>query len=211
MTQASPLRTESFAVPPTVTNNHEEDDACPICLMPCDASDKDSSVLVCGHTFHSGCIITHLRRDHRCPVCRKDGQGNVAPPSRELQMEAEADLFDSDDEQDSVSFNVALNAARQSNDPRVKAQLQNLKKWTRVYRNAKKTRDAFNKYLAPFDNAVELHVSHYALSLWDSHREKHKEIFVNIEHTEKQLTNAARTITRIKRRLASRHGWSGHD
>ena len=145
MTQASPLRTESFAVPPTVTNNHEEDDACPICLMPCDASDKDSSVLVCGHTFHSGCIITHLRRDHRCPVCRKDGQGNVAPPSRELQMEAEADLFDSDDEQDSVSFNVALNAARQSTDPRIKAQLQNLKKWTRTYnRNAKKTRDTFN-------------------------------------------------------------------
>ena len=85
-------------------------------------------------------------------------------------MEAEADLFDSDDEQGSVSFNVALNAARQSTDPRIKAakaQLQNLKKWTRLYRNAKKTRDAFNKYLAPFDDAVELHVSNYALSLWN--------------------------------------------
>ena len=40
------------------------------------------------------------------------------------------------DDQDSVSFNVALNAARQSTDPRIKAQLQNLKKWTRTYRNA---------------------------------------------------------------------------
>lgn len=173
--------------------------------MPLGASD---SALVCGHTFHSGCIITHLRRDHRCPVCRKDGQGNVAPPSRELQMQTEADLL-SESEQDSVSFNVALNAARQSTDPRIKAQLQNLKKWTRTYRNAKKTRDTFNKYLAPFDDAVELHVSNYALSLWDNHRKKHKEIYVNIEHTEKQLTNAARTISRIKRRLASRHGWSG--
>ena len=82
-------------------------------------------------------------------------------------MEAEADLFDSDDEQGSVSFNVALNAARQSTDPSIKTQLQNLKKWTRLYRNAKKTRDAFNKYLAPFDDAVELHVSNYALSLWN--------------------------------------------
>ena len=179
--------------------------------MPFDASDKNSSVLVCGHTFHSGCIITHLRRDHRCPVCRTNGQGDVAPPSRELQMEAEADLFDSDDEQGSVSFNVALNAARQSTDPSIKTQLQNLKKWTRLYRNAKRTRDAFHKYLAPFDDAVELHVSNYALLLWNKHHEMHKEIFVNIEHTEKQLTNAAKSITRIKRRLASRHGWSGHD
>ncbi len=125
-------------------------------------------------------------------------------------MEAEAD-YDSEDDQDSVSFNAAMNAARQSNDPRIKAQLQTLKKWTRTYRNAKKTRDTFNKYLAPFDNAVELHVSKYALTLWDKHREKHKEILVNIEHTEKQLTNAARAITRIKRRLASRHGWPGYD
>ena len=85
-----------------------------------------------------------------------------------------------------------------------------MKKWTRTYQNAKKTRDTFNKYLAPFDNAVELHASNYATeTLWDKHREKHKEIFVNMEHTEKQLTNAARAITRIKRQLASRHGWSG--
>ena len=208
MVRASPLRAPSLVVAPT---NNNEDEACPICLMSFDASHLASSVLYCGHMFHSGCIITHLRRDHRCPVCRKDGQGNVAPPSRELQMEAEADLFDSDEEDESVSFNVALNAARQSTDPRIKAQLQNLKNWTRVYRNAKKTRDALNKYLAPFDNALELHVSNYALSLWDKHREKHKEIFVNIDYTEKQLTNAGRSITRIKRQLALRHGWSGHE
>ena len=95
---------------------------------------------------------------------------------------------------------MALNAARQSNDTRIKAQVQTLKKWTRTYQNAKKTRDTFNKYLAPFDNAVELHASNYATeTLWDKHREKHKEIFVNIEHTEKQLTNAARAITRESR------------
>ncbi len=56
-------------------------------------------------------------------------------------------------------------------------------------------------------------MSNYALTLWDKHREKHKEIFVNTEHTEKQLTNeltnAARAITRIKRQLASRHAVAG--
>ena len=75
-----------------------------------------------------------------------------------------------------------------------------MKKWTRTYRNAKKTRDTFNEYLVPFKRTI-----------WDQHRDKHKEIFVNIEHTEKQMIDASRKISRIKRLLAYRHGWSGND
>ena len=124
-------------------------------------------------------------------------------------------MMSESEEEDRVEFDVALNNARQSNDRRVKAQLETLKKWTRTYRNAKKTRDTFTKYISPLDSAVEfhvhvhfhVHVAQYAISVWDKHREKHKEIFANIEDTETQLVIASRAITRIKRRLAARHGW----
>ena len=67
-------------------------------------------------------------------------------------------MMSESEEEDRVEFDVALNNARQSNDRRVKAQLETLKKWTRTYRNAKKTRDTFTKYISPLDSAVEFHV-----------------------------------------------------
>lgn len=42
---------------------------CSICLTEMDAQSQVST-LACGHTFHSACIITALRRDRRCPLCR---------------------------------------------------------------------------------------------------------------------------------------------
>ena len=109
--------------------------------------------------------------------------------------------------EESVAFDVALNAARQSNDRRTRANLQTLKGWSRIHRNAKQTLASLKNYIAPLDSAVEFHVSRYALTVWTKHRNKHQEIFINMEETEKQMTAAARAMTRIKKRLASRHGW----
>lgn len=48
---------------------------CAVCL---DAFRRRSRVarLPCGHHFHDHCIAEWLRKDHRCPLCRRD----VAPP-----------------------------------------------------------------------------------------------------------------------------------
>ena len=65
----------------------DEEEACPICLQP--LSDGHDSSLVCGHVFHSACIIQALRLNPCCPVCRQ------RPDTEEDEEEDE-----SDDEED---------------------------------------------------------------------------------------------------------------
>ena len=50
---------------------------CPICLLKIDAQSQVSSLL-CGHTFHSACIVQALQWDRRCPLCRHKPQANTA-------------------------------------------------------------------------------------------------------------------------------------
>ena len=106
-----------------------------------------------------------------------------------------------------TTVNVALNAARQSTDPRIKAQLQNLKKWTRTYRNAKKTRDTFNKYLAPFDNAVELHVSTMH-SLFGTSIVRNTRRSLSTLNT-RAADQRSKNHHKDQETVSVRHGWSG--
>ena len=54
-------------------------DECPICLDPVCCDGIDGLALPgCGHRFHCACILTAVRRDMRCPVCRQVPAG-VAP------------------------------------------------------------------------------------------------------------------------------------
>ena len=40
---------------------------CCVCLEECGMA---SWISQCGHSFHTGCIVTHLKNDQRCPLCR---------------------------------------------------------------------------------------------------------------------------------------------
>ena len=71
----------------------DEEEACPICLQP--LSDGHGSSLVCGHVFHSACIIQALRLNRSCPVCRQ-----LPDTAKEDEEEEEEDESNSDDEED---------------------------------------------------------------------------------------------------------------
>lgn len=45
-----------------------ETTTCAICME--DLTQVDFMVTRCGHQFHSGCMITHLRKKDECPLCR---------------------------------------------------------------------------------------------------------------------------------------------
>jgi|TARA_B110000037_G_C17094368_1_gene495351 hypothetical protein len=45
-----------------------ETTSCAICMD--DLTQVDLMVTRCGHQFHSGCMITHLRKKDDCPLCR---------------------------------------------------------------------------------------------------------------------------------------------
>ena len=45
-----------------------ETTSCAICMD--ELSQIDLMVTRCGHQFHSGCMITHLRKKDDCPLCR---------------------------------------------------------------------------------------------------------------------------------------------
>lgn len=47
---------------------------CVICMEDPDAKDKETSQLLCGHTFCTECIdqvISYARDEARCPLCRQ--------------------------------------------------------------------------------------------------------------------------------------------
>ena len=70
---------------------------CSICLC----KNKDNTVTLdgCNHTFHSQCIVTHLRiNGPKCPNCRGlDERCNYSIPINEYEME------DSEDEEPFIS------------------------------------------------------------------------------------------------------------
>ena len=49
--------------------NHSWSEPCSICLEECEY--KDKAVLECGHTFHSECIESWMKRSFSCPLCRR--------------------------------------------------------------------------------------------------------------------------------------------
>lgn len=57
------------AAPAMDIEEDDEEDRCVICLD--DMNCKESLVaLGCGHKFHGQCLVTHLLKDVKCPLCR---------------------------------------------------------------------------------------------------------------------------------------------
>lgn len=171
-------------------------DDCPICLSPL----RHSHTLVCGHKFHAECIITHLRRDIRCPVCRKDGNGVVTEPAISVQLETAR-------ETPSISMSDAMRTARQSTDPRTKRQFENLRKWSCIYRDCKKTLRLLKEFIDPLDRAIDCHIAQFSASLWKSHKAKYKDVFASFETNRREFVKASRHKRNMRRKIAHDHGY----
>ena len=66
---AAPTPKKTMAMP---KRRRADGETCPVCLERVDDKPNAAVALVCGHKFHNVCIVKHLRRDRRCPVCRDD-------------------------------------------------------------------------------------------------------------------------------------------
>tara|TARA_B110000008_G_C16933608_1_gene549711 strand:- start:846 stop:1439 length:594 start_codon:yes stop_codon:yes gene_type:complete len=53
-----------------VCNVCEDDDTCPICLLPFGDNDNILSMPICGHKIHTKCELKAAQYDSRCPLCR---------------------------------------------------------------------------------------------------------------------------------------------
>jgi len=50
--------------------HEKEPDKCPICLH--DVQKVNVSITACGHTFCTSCLLSSLKKDNRCPLCRAE-------------------------------------------------------------------------------------------------------------------------------------------
>ena len=50
--------------------DEEEGNICVICMEPLGT---DTVNMGCAHHFHGQCLVNHLLRSTRCPICRHDG------------------------------------------------------------------------------------------------------------------------------------------
>lgn len=46
----------------------QEKESCPICLD--EIKEKNFSVTECGHKFHTSCLLTSIKSNNTCPMCR---------------------------------------------------------------------------------------------------------------------------------------------
>jgi hypothetical protein len=71
------VRKADGAVTTTMQLNNERVESnvlCVVCQEEMNESERDCHKLPCGHTFHTTCIVKHLRFNNMCPLCRdRDG------------------------------------------------------------------------------------------------------------------------------------------
>jgi hypothetical protein len=74
---------------PIPTSEIPPSDDCVICLGSCEECDLQKPCwrrLQCGHHFHEGCIFEWLRKEQRCPVCRRDVNEKPSSPWKGYQQ-----------------------------------------------------------------------------------------------------------------------------
>ncbi|PXF46418.1 NEP1-interacting protein-like 1 [Gracilariopsis chorda] len=53
------------------TRNVDAESMCSICLDSIDVGQSVRTIVQCGHSFHSACVKTWLRRANKCPNCQR--------------------------------------------------------------------------------------------------------------------------------------------
>jgi hypothetical protein len=64
------LWNQSNVVAPQQQEEEEEADKCPICLE--EIKTVNVSITACGHKFCTSCLLSSLKKDNRCPSCRRE-------------------------------------------------------------------------------------------------------------------------------------------
>lgn len=177
----------------------DDEATCVICM---EALDNPASIvkLGCEHTFHGQCLVQHLLRDKRCPVCRFD----------EHAVDEDSDSFSEDEPREPyVSFKDAMKAARLASrtDKATKASLATISKWHKATKEAKaKMVDAWNK-IAPHEQVMQDKIEAYERKAQADFELKFAKKLA--EHTgyEKELQKARTNYRNARTRVAKKHGF----
>lgn len=114
-----------------------EEEQCTICLEPLVHASRVS--LPCGHnTFCGQCLVTHLLRDVRCPICRQGDDSSE-----------DASVISDDDEEDlqriqaekaayKRAMKKARDAANSGRDRRAKTSIDKINQWKKKATESKK-------------------------------------------------------------------------
>ena len=176
-----------------------------MCVICQDAMNVPSAVatLECGHCFHNTCIISHLRHDGRCPICRN----NPAFPDCEQSYDSG---YESDELNESrITFREALKIGRQAakTDARVKKSFATLRKWNDEVKTARKSMRDANDKLRPLEDAIEDKVEAYTNKQWRRFNRNNKIVLETCTNSRKQLGKARGCLASTKLRIAKKHGF----
>lgn len=187
----------------SLVNRLADDDTelCVICQEEITTDPTCHSVnMGCMHRFHGQCLVNHLLRDIRCPVCRHDPTSTPESDDDELSTEGEIDT--------SVTRKAALKLARK--DKKNKSTLKSLatiKKWKDTKSNANGTMREINAKLQPMYDSIERDVEMFEEKLTHDMEFDNREEIKKRDACKKNMAKAITAIRNAETRLAQKYGF----
>jgi hypothetical protein len=105
----------------------------------------------------------------------------------------------------------ALAIARTSRDPRIRRKFAIVEQWKYKLAMAKKVTLLMNAYMEPLDNSLEEQIACFAIKKWNKHHERYKEIFSNLDASNKEVRRLRRQIQNKREEIALAHGFTIDD
>lgn len=186
------------------STNHTDDDAteanesieCAICLEP--MIDSMPTVnLGCTHKFHGQCLVTHMIKDVRCPLCRYD-------PTYTDDTDDDGD----EEEEPRVSFKDALKLAKKDkkNKATVKS-LATISKWKKTKKTAKTTLCCINQKLDPHEKKMKNDIELYEKKLMADFNHRFATDYLARKNSDKEIGKANAQLRAAQLRLAKKYGF----
>lgn len=177
---------------------------CVICQDDMDNNDEIVE-LRCQHKFHGRCIVSHLRGDNRCPICRDDPDSDNDPDPAALGYDINDE---SDDMTPRISVKAALKAAHAAakTNKNVKKSLETLKKWKNDAKESRHQLKHMYAELRPKEDRIEDKIIAYEKRKWKKFEHKHKQLIGKVKDLRSNLLRAERYAKATKGRLAKKYG-----
>ena len=179
------------------------DATCAVCLEPM-TEHGNTVTLVCGHTFHSVCVLDVFRRgDSRCPMCRDD-------PHAEPYHDEDAFRIDPDDSvEPQVNFHTGLrNAMRNHIDKPTQRMKATLHKWKATRREAREDMKEKTRIVSVLEDKVFAKIDAFENKLWAAFRKQHKNKVDRANMAKLTYTRATTQVRNAELRLAKKYGYT---